>query len=147
MYILIYMEFTEMLDDIYNQLQTVKSEHIILPVPILIKDTTSIIWKNIKDFLKLTRTDPQHLFDFIKMTLGSTIKITWKSESITDGLIIHKRQIKENDIIDIMRKYSTDYILCVTCKKNTTEMIKDDKIKKWKIKCLCGSEYTAIEIK
>jgi hypothetical protein len=24
---------------------------------------------------------------------------------------------------------------------------RDDKIKKWKIKCLCGSEYTAIEIK
>ena len=60
------MEFTEMLDDIYNQLQTVKSEHIILPVPKLTKDTTSITWENIKEFLKLTKTDPKHLYDFIK---------------------------------------------------------------------------------
>lgn len=42
--------FNEMLDDVYSQLGTVKSDMFILPKPELIKDTTRVVWTNIKTF-------------------------------------------------------------------------------------------------
>ena len=77
--------FNEMLDDVYSQLGTFKSDTFILPKPELIKDTTRVIWKNIKTFLKRTHTPPEHLEKFISQETGK--KINWFSDSISDGII------------------------------------------------------------
>ena len=138
------MNFNTMLDDIYNQLGAISHDTIILPNPIIKKDTTSITWMNIKDFLKLTNTDPYHFFDFIKININQPMN--WKSASKSDGIIIHNKKITVININNIMKKYINEYIICDICKKSTTTMIKDSKIKKWKIKCECGSEYTAKEL-
>jgi len=137
-----YMQtFNEMLDDVYSQVGTVKSDMFILPKPEIIKDTTRIIWKNIKTFLKSTRTPPEHLENFISQETG--IKVNWFSESISDGIIIHEKRIYENDIINLMKKYVDMYVLCNICKNSQTEMHRNIEIKKYCIKCNhCNSTYT-----
>lgn len=133
--------FNEMLDDVYSQLGTFKSDTFILPKPELIKDTTRVIWKNIKTFLKRTQTPPEHLEKFISQETGK--KINWFSHSISDGIIIHERKIYENDIINLMKKYVDLYILCNICKNSQTEMHRNVEIKKYYIKCNhCNSSYT-----
>jgi translation initiation factor 2 beta subunit (eIF-2beta)/eIF-5 len=133
--------FNEMLDDVYSQLGTFKSDTFILPKPELIKDTTRVIWKNIKTFLKRTHTPPEHLEKFISQETGK--KINWFSDSISDGIIIHERRIYENDIINLMKKYVDVYVLCNICKNSQTEMHRNIEIKKYYIKCNhCNSTYT-----
>ena len=68
--------FNEMLDDVYSQLGTFKSDIFILPKPELIKDTTRVIWKNIKTFLKRTHTPPEHIEKFISQETGKKINFT-----------------------------------------------------------------------
>ena len=115
--------FNEMLDDVYSQ------------------DTTRVIWKNIKTFLKRTHTPPEHLEKFISQETGK--KINWFSDSISDGIIIHERRIYENDIINLMKKYVDSYVLCNICKNSQTEMHRNIEIKKYYIKCNhCNSTYT-----
>ena len=133
--------FNEMLDDVYSQLETVKSDMFILLKPKLIKDTTRTIWTNVKSFLKSTRTPPEHLEKFITQETGK--KINWFSDSISDGIIIHEKRIFENDIINLMKKYVDMYVLCNICKNSHTEMHRNIEIKKYYIKCNhCNSTYT-----
>jgi len=135
------MNFNTMLDDIYNQLGNTVYDTIVLPNPIIKKDTTSITWTNVKEFLKITNTDPDHFFDFIKININQPMN--WKSDSKSDGIIIHNKKILALSINNIMKKYINEYIICNICKRSTTMMIKDSEIKKWKIKCSsCNSEYT-----
>lgn len=134
--------FSEMLDDVYSNLGTTKSDTFILPNPELDKGTTRVVWKNIKTFLKRTQTPPDHLYEFILNETGK--KINWISESVSDGLIIHEKKITDNDIISLMKKYVDMYVLCKICKNSDTVMHRDTEIKMYRVKCNnCNSEYTA----
>lgn len=134
------MDFNTMLDDVYTQLGTNKSETMILPTPELDKGTTRVIWKNIKVFLKLTNTPPEHLFNFIEY--HSHKKLTWFSESVSDGLIVHDKRFATIDVINIMKKYVEEFVICRICKKSNTCMMKDIELRKYKIKCNeCNSDY------
>lgn len=135
------MNFTQMLDEIYDSLGNVSGDTIILPPPVIEKGTTRIVWKNVKDFLKITKTPPEHFYDFIEKE--SSRKINWFSESISDGLIIHYNRVTINEITMWMRKYISEYVLCKVCKHGNTEMVRDSNIRKWYVKCKdCNAEYT-----
>jgi len=138
------MNFTEMLDDVYNQLGSTTQTNFVLPEPIIEKTTTRILWKNIKAFLKITKTSPDHLFDFLRYQIDKNIDIAWYSESVSDGLIIHNiKKINSDQIMSLMRKYLITYVICSICKKTNTTMVKDSTIRKWTIKCSdCNSNYT-----
>jgi translation initiation factor 2 beta subunit (eIF-2beta)/eIF-5 len=135
------MEFDKMLDAVYDQLGSKKKDNLVLPPPNVEKNTTRIHWKNIKDFLKVSRSPPDHLFTFIETNLKQ--KISWFSESISDGLLIFNNKIKAKDISNIMIKYTEEFIICRTCTKSDTQMFKDNEIRKMRIKCNdCKSTYT-----
>ena len=135
------MNFQLMLDDIYTNLESTESDTLVLPIPDLDKTPTRVVWKNIKEFLKLTKTPPDHLYDFIEKHSGK--KINWFSESVSDGLIIHDKKFGNIEIIGIMKKYVKDYIICNICKKSNTLLYKDQQLRKYKIKCSdCNSDYT-----
>jgi translation initiation factor 2 beta subunit (eIF-2beta)/eIF-5 len=133
--------FSQMLNDVYSQLGTSKSDTFILPNPELDKGTTRVVWKNAKTFLKRTQTPPDHLFEFILRESGK--KINWFSDSVSDGIIFHEKKISDNDIISLMKKYVDSYVICKICKNSETSMYRDTEIKKYRIKCThCNSEYT-----
>lgn len=134
------MNFSELLDNVYTILGDSRTDLLVLPEPEFEKGTTRIIWKNIKAFLKITNTPPDHLFDFIEKQTNK--KISWFSESVSEGLIIHDKRFTKNEVVALMKKYTDNYVLCNICKKSNTQMFKDTEIRKYKIKCEdCCSEY------
>jgi len=135
------MNFDEMLEDVYKQIGTNKQDIVKLPPVSIKKETTQIVWKNVNLFLELTKTKPDHLFEFIKTNTKNDIM--WFSGFVSDGLIIKNKFMKEKEITNLMIKYITDFVLCKICKKTDTEMFKDKDIKMMRIKCNgCGAEYT-----
>lgn len=135
------MDFSNLLDDVYTILGDSHTDLLVLPEPDFDKGTTRVIWKNIKAFLKITGTPPDHLFDFVEKQTNK--KLSWFSESVSDGLIIHDKRFSKNEAIGLMKKYTDNYVLCNICKKSNTQMFKDTEIRKYKIKCDdCNSEYT-----
>ena len=147
------MNFNTMLDDVYKQLDShiTQTDTLILPKPEIEKSTTRCIWTNIDDFLKITRTEKDHLFDFIRNEIEQKIQIDWYSFTNNfgkkkEGLIIHDGKTNITNmtkkISHIMIKYINQYIICKICNKSHTEMIRDIKNITWKIKCSdCNSEY------
>jgi translation initiation factor 2 beta subunit (eIF-2beta)/eIF-5 len=135
------MNFSELLDNVYTILGDSCTDLLVLPEPEFDKGTTRVIWKNIKAFLKITNTPPDHLFDFIEKQTNK--KLSWFSESVSDGLIIHDKRFSKSEGISLMKKYTDNYVLCNICKKSNTQLFKDSEIRKYKIKCEdCCSEYT-----
>lgn len=135
------MEFSTLLDDVYTKLGDNKTELLVLPNPELDKGTTRVVWKNIKAFLKVTNTPPEHLFEFLEKQTGK--KLTWYSDSISDGLIVHDKKFPVNETVSLMKKYTDTFVLCKICRKSNTKMFRDTEIRKYKIKCEdCGAEYT-----
>lgn len=135
------MDFNTLLDEVYEQLGTNKKETIILPNIILEKDTTRVIWKNIKEFLKIRDISANHFYNFISYKIKDNIN--WVSDHKSDGLIIHNKKISDEDIKDVMKKYVKEYLICKICNKSDTTMEKDKSIRANKIKCNnCKSEYT-----
>lgn len=135
------MNFEEMLDEIYNELVENNKCQLKIPRPIIEKGTTKITWTNIENFLKITKTPPDHLFSYIEKNINE--KISWVSGSISDGLIIFNKKIKLSELENIMIKYSKEFVSCKHCNNLDTHMFKDLNIRKWKIKCNeCKSEYT-----
>jgi len=134
-----------MLDDVYEKLGSNTVDHLILPDPVLEKTTTRFVWKNCKAFLKITKTSPDHLLDFMRNQIDNKIRIDWFSESISDGLIIHERtniSKMTNKIVALMKKYIIDFIICKICNKANTSMTKDLDLRKWKVTCSdCNSDY------
>lgn len=154
------MDFYKMLDDVYDELGVQETQKIIIPDPEIETGTTKVIWKNVKEFLKMIITETKqeekplilknqttprrdHFIDFIKYKLK--IDVGWVSSHTSDGLILHNKKIKAKDLADIMKNYLENFSVCMICKKPNTEMYKDKDLRKWKIKCSdCNSDYTII---
>lgn len=137
--------FTEMLNDVYKQVNNTTFEEttLILPTPKLEKSTTRMLWM-VAPYLKRIERPKEHFYDFLTKKKG--YDINWVSDLIEDGLIIKSKKITQNNIINIMKEYVNLYVLCNSCKNSQTEMKRDNEIKKYRIKCInCKSEYTVSE--
>lgn len=137
--------FTEMVDDVYLQINNTTFEEttLILPIPELEKNNTRMLWK-VESYLKRIERPKEHFYNFLTKKKGYTVN--WVSNLIEDGLIIHSQKINQIIIINIMKEYVNLYVLCNSCKNSQTEMKRDNEIKKYRIKCInCNSEYTVAE--
>ena len=136
------ISFEDMVNNAYMLLNTNNNkEFLILPQIKIDIEPTRIHWKNVKEYLVLIKRNPMHFMQFLKLNfLGKSID--WTSESISTGLFIHGKKIKENDIKNIMIKYINEYVICNDCKKSNTSLMKSD-LKKYLFKCNeCGvSKY------
>ncbi len=132
--------FLVMLDKIYNNMDQNKNvDKFILPDPELIKNGNNIHWKNVKDFLKLVKRQPDHFLNYLGSQLSC--KVNWISESKSHGLIIYKK-IKSPQIIDIMKNYLVNYVICKSCKSSNTYLEKDKTIRTYNFICTnCENKY------
>ena len=140
------MDFNTMIEDVYNELGSPIYNNPILPDVDLENEEgkNRLRWKNIKAFLKITNTPPEHLFDFLRHQIDKNIDIGWYSSHVKDGLLIHNvKKINKVIINSLMKKYLVDYVICKICKKMNTTISKNDSIRKWQVKCFaCNSEYS-----
>jgi translation initiation factor 2 subunit 2 len=127
-------EFEIMLDEAYNLLENNKTNNldIKIPEPILIKNGNKILWKNVKEYLKIVKKPPDHFLLFLNNELSNCV--SWISDSKSDGLIFQTKIISSS-IIKLMKKYLIEYVICKSCHSNDTELIKDKNIRKYKFKC------------
>jgi translation initiation factor 2 beta subunit (eIF-2beta)/eIF-5 len=133
-------DFNMLLDSVYESFEDKEMDMIILPNPVIVKDSKRTIWKNIKAFLKVINRPPDHCLEFFKIQTGK--ELAWYSEHVSDGMIFHTNKIKVNEIVMLMKKYVDCYVVCNICKRSNTTMYKDQEIRKYKIKCSdCNSEY------
>jgi translation initiation factor 2 subunit 2 len=131
------MNFEQMLDDVYSELGETHKNKIVLPTVTILKDTTKITWTNINDFIKLLKCPPDHLMDYVKKNLHDDMNYDEK------GLIIRNNRRKQDELSNIIRKYTEEFGICKQCKTPKTIIYKDNTIREWKVKCeSCKSEYT-----
>jgi translation initiation factor 2 subunit 2 len=133
--------FEEMLDVLLNKIEKKQQNvNIVLPNPILIKSGNNMIWKNIKDYLKIVKRHPDHFINFLNYELSCLIN--WISESKSDGCIIHLK-VKNNTIVDLMKKYIREYVICKSCQSSNTKIDKDKVLRKHIFTCNdCNNNYS-----
>lgn len=134
--------FELMIDEAYQTLnQTNSSDLLILPEIILDIGTTRLRWKNVKDYLRVIRRNPDYFIDFLKHQIPGK-EINWFSGSKSEGLIMMGPRQKKFEITELARKFVNDYVICTSCKKVNTCMNKLTS-KTYEITCNdCGNRST-----
>ena len=135
------ISFEEMLDDAYMQLDNeMRNQVLVLPTFDFETSTVRLHWKNVKEYLRTIRRNPDHFVNWMKQELP-TKPINWFSGSKSDGLIIHGKFPNKSEVTDLAVKYVEHFVLCKSCKSPQTDMIKEDS-KKYLFVCnSCGSNY------
>jgi translation initiation factor 2 subunit 2 len=119
-------DFEYMLDEAYTLLDNNnRNIRLNLPDPIIESTPTRFHWKNVKDFLKILHRHPEHFMDFMKKSMPNR-EINWFSESKSEGIVILGKYQKKNEIIDVITKYTTKYVICSSCKNPNTKLDKTD---------------------
>jgi translation initiation factor 2 subunit 2 len=105
-----------------------------------IKNGNNVIWKNVKEFLKISKRPPDHFLAFLRKE--SIYTINWHSESKSTGLTFNQKKIKNDFLIEKMKTYLNDYVICKSCKSINTYIEKDKQIRKYNFICVnCNNEY------
>jgi len=133
--------FEQMLIDLYNNLdQSNDVFKISLPDPIIIKNGNNIIWKNVKDFLRITKRPPDHFLIFLRKE--GNVVINWISDSKSDGLTFSQKKLRSDFLVDQMKTYLKEYVICKSCKSINTYIERDKQIRKYNFICKnCDNQY------
>ena len=121
------MDFIELLNNAYDELYIINGEtsshKLVIPTLITTKTQTRLHWINTMDLLNVINRTPQHLLQFLKYELSNK-EINWKSSDFNDGLIIHGKNIKKDNISDLILKYVNTFVICKNCKSHNTILSK-----------------------
>jgi translation initiation factor 2 beta subunit (eIF-2beta)/eIF-5 len=134
----IVLDFNAMADEAYQFLENdLRHETLVLPTIITESGTTRIHWKNVIEYLQVIKRHPDHFMDFLKHEFNHK-EINWYSGSKSEGLIIHGKNQKRSNIMDIALKYINIYVICSSCKKTDSTLTKQTS-KNYEFECLhCG---------
>jgi translation initiation factor 2 beta subunit (eIF-2beta)/eIF-5 len=130
--------FNELLDEAYDKLDNNDNiTLIVLPKIETEIGTTRLHWKNVNLFLETINRSPEHILIYLKHQMPDK-NIDWFSGDKSNGIIIHGRFLKNNMLIELLKKYVNQYVICPCCKKSTSTMHKETS-KNYEYKCLmCG---------
>ena len=117
------LSFNEMLDNIYSSINTTEKKKMLLPDLVVERISTKLLWKNIKQILRILNRSPDNFYVFIK----NDWNVYWKSESISDGLIIDCK-VNKQKIISLLNRYIKSNVICNSCKSHNTIIIRNKKI-------------------
>ena len=135
------MSFNIMLDEAYALLDTKINNKLIIPSLLTEKTPTRLHWLNTIDLLNSINRSPDHLINFLKSELANK-EINWFSGDFNDGLIIHGKRIKKEEISALILKYVNFYVICSSCKCSNTILNKYNS-KKYEFEC-CNCKMTKI---
>ena len=127
-------EFNTLMNEAYELLEKKNDTKLVLPKVECDISITRLHWKNVIDYLKLVKRNPDHFINFLKSEYQDK-EISWYSNDIKDGLIIHGKFLKQHMINDIILKYINQFVICSACKSNDTELTKISS-KLYSFKCL-----------
>ena len=116
-------EFNVLMNEAYEQLDKKPDSQLILPKINCETTVTRLHWKNVIEYLKIIKRNPEHFINFLKTEYPDK-EISWFSGSLSDGLIIHGKFLKQQIIHDFILKYINQFVTCSACKSNETELSK-----------------------
>ena len=131
------MNFEEMLNKAYEQLDKTKVEEnkLVIPEPFIDMQPRKTIWRNTKDFLMVVNRHPDHFLKYLK---NQKYDADWLSESKSHGILIKKR-IKKGDINRLIVRYMDNYVVCPSCKSINTFITRNKEFRIDNFKCNnCG---------
>ena len=134
-----HIEFETMAIEAYQLLIKKSEKTLVLPELNCNITPTRLHWTNTKDFLRIIDRPPSHFFKWMQNEISDK-KISWVSEHVSDGIIIHhtKRQNKK-EITAVALKYVNTFITCSSCTNVNTTMTKHPKLSCYEFECLsCG---------
>lgn len=133
--------FEERLDQVYELLSDSSSGKLVLPNPeISVSTTGKTHFSNVKAILKMINRPPDHFIKFLSDELGDPV--SQKTNSLSDGLVIKGRVVKDT-INNVVKKYTTEFVLCRNCSSYKTRFIKNQKLRTYSIQCKqCNSSFT-----
>jgi len=126
-------DFETLMNDAYDCLdETINNTRLILPKIIFEYTTTRVVWKNTNAYLQLINRSEDHFLNFLKLEYPDK-----KFSFISNNLIIHSKQLKQDFIHDLAINYINKFVICDVCKSTNTDLLKIKKI--YKMECLdCG---------
>jgi translation initiation factor 2 subunit 2 len=134
------MDFNEMLDEIYDNLETSTRNKLVLPKLEINVTTTNTYWKNIKQVLKKIKRGPDHFVSLMNKEISDT---NWLSGSKSDGVVIIGK-IKKEKIISFIQNYIQNYVFCSVCKSTDTILKKNQSIRKYQVICSSCNSITTV---
>lgn len=132
--------FTEMLNDVYTELDAINSKttKLIIPDPSLERSTTNTYWKNVKKILQSINRPPEHFIEFLNKELKTG---DWISSSKSDGIVMIGK-FTNNQIMHVISEYVKKYVVCNICNSTETIMDKNKDLRSYYILCnKCKSQY------
>jgi translation initiation factor 2 beta subunit (eIF-2beta)/eIF-5 len=130
-------EFDILMNEAYEQLEKKSDIKLVLPKIECETSVTRLHWKNVIDYLKILKRNPDHFINFLKIEYQDK-EICWYSGDLSDGLIIHGKFVKQQLVHDFILKYMNQFVTCSACKSNETELTKLSS-KLYSFECLeCG---------
>ncbi len=132
--------FNNMLNDVYSELESNSSNFtkLIIPNPIIEKNTTKTYWKNIKKILQIINRPPEHFIEFLNKELKTG---EWISASKADGIVMIGK-FNNNQIMHVISEYVKKYVICNICKSTDTTLDKNKDLRSYFVCCnKCKSNY------
>ena len=132
------MNFDEMLNYIYDNLEETNLKKLVIPNIIIENNVNKTHFKNIKSILKCIKRPPDDFMAFLTLDQPNSY---WKTQSKSDGIIIENK-LKKNQVSNIIQRYIKTNVLCRTCNSYDTILKKDNKLRLKNLVCnSCKSEF------
>ncbi len=128
------MDYEKMLDKVYEEIPSAKdsSERFEIPKAKGHIQGNRTVLTNFFQITKILGRDSQHILKFILRELASPAEV--KGSQVVFG-----RKVSAAKVNETIEKYANTYVICKTCGKPDTEIIKKDRIDY--LKCnACGAQ-------
>ena len=134
------LDFDEMIDDIYSELNKSKDTYVLkLDKPILKVTSTNTFWPNAKKVIKGLKRPPEMVIKFLSEELNRNIN--WKSSNKNEGIVL-ERKVHFNIFNSAFQKFINNYVLCKKCKSSNTVVKKENEIRAYRLYCRnCKMDY------
>jgi len=114
----------------------------ILPPNVSFSGRKKTLYANMKETCELLKRDFEHLKEFLYTELGTTGSIDKHKRLIVKG------RFRANQIQNVLRKYATQFVICVNCKSSDTELTKESSTRLYFLDCnSCHSRRSVNTIK
>ena len=116
--------FEMMVDSAYDELSKLSKPKIKLILPNIEAtiETTRLHWHNICDIMTIIRRDPEHFIIWFQNELTAKKPVNWYSGNKDDGLIVHGRFRKNDEIKSLLLKYVNAFVVCVACNSSDSDI-------------------------
>jgi len=133
--------YETMLKQLYNGLESKKNKQLVIQDVEVQSTRVKTTWSNVTSIMKSVKRDTNIFIDFLKKELNA--EVTWKSSNRSEGITIFMKACRKAQLVSLLKKFVTKYVICSSCKSYRTKMKRDKKTRLFNLKCYnCKTEYT-----